>query len=80
MKEGWNWLSYTKWATVRLEFMSSDRHIIGAYEARVDGSNRVTTALDSAQPMKLKSVKQYSSEPFNQSHLALSLATVATDF
>ncbi|NJO52490.1 MAG: sucrase ferredoxin [Leptolyngbyaceae cyanobacterium RM2_2_4] len=48
-----------KWAKVQIDFMSGDRHIVGTYEARVEAYKQITTAWDSSQPMKLKSVKQY---------------------
>ncbi|MBR8839545.1 MAG: sucrase ferredoxin [Stigonema ocellatum SAG 48.90 = DSM 106950] len=47
------------WAEVRIDFTATDGSIFGAYEARVEVSGEVVSALNSAEEMELKPVKQY---------------------
>jgi len=47
------------WAEVRIEFAAPDGSVSGAYEARVEVSGEVMSALNSAEEMELKAVKQY---------------------
>lgn len=47
------------WAKVRLEFASPDGSVRGAYEARVEVSGEVMSALSSRDDMQLQAVKQY---------------------
>lgn len=71
MQEGWDWFNYLKtgqvlskdeteeWAEVRIDFMSPDSSISGAYEARVEVCCEVTTAFNSGEDQPLHQLKQY---------------------
>jgi len=74
MREGWDWLDYHKvgqilakdetnedadWADVRIDFASSDGTVSGAYEARVEVSDSVTTMRQSGDEESIAIVKQY---------------------
>lgn len=74
MREGWDWLDYRKagqilakdetnedadWAEVRIDFASSDGTVSGAYEARVEVSDSVTTMRWSGDEGSIETVKQY---------------------
>lgn len=47
------------WAEVRINFTATDGSTSGGYEARVEVSGEVMSALNSAKEMELKGVKQY---------------------
>ncbi|MEH2361085.1 sucrase ferredoxin [Nostoc sp.] len=47
------------WAEVRIDYALPDGSISGVYEARVEVSGEVMSALNSAKQMELKPVKQY---------------------
>ncbi|MBN3897490.1 MAG: sucrase ferredoxin [Nostoc sp. NOS(2021)] len=47
------------WAEVRIDYAVTDGSISGVYEARVEVSGEVMSALNSAKQMELKPVKQY---------------------
>lgn len=56
------WTQNATWADVEISFISSDGTTSGIYTARVEESDRVTTAPKSApagEPMQLQSVPQY---------------------
>ncbi|AFY44062.1 sucrase ferredoxin [Nostoc sp. PCC 7107] len=69
MQLGWNWLDYLKagqvlvedadWAEVRINYVSPDSSLSGAYQARVEVCGQVISALSSATEMQLTAVKQY---------------------
>jgi len=74
MREGWDWLDYHKagqllakdetsedadWADVRIDFASSDGTGSGAYEARVEVSDQVTTMKRSGDEESIETVQQY---------------------
>ena len=74
MKQGWDWLNYNKsgqvlardtankdadWAEVRIDFTSPDGSIQGNYQARVEVSGTVVSALNSGKEQPLQTVKQY---------------------
>ncbi|NJM17640.1 MAG: sucrase ferredoxin [Richelia sp. SM1_7_0] len=71
MQEGWSWLKYSKsgrvlgcdeinqeWADVRIDFVTLDGSDC-SYEAKVEVSGHVITALDSGKNEPLEKVKQY---------------------
>lgn len=72
IQEGWAWFDYLKdgqvlskddtkeeWAEIRIDFMSPDGRISGAYEARVEVGGEVTTAFNSGKDQPLQQLKQY---------------------
>jgi hypothetical protein len=72
LQKGWPWFDYLKagqilameringdWAEVRLDFMSRDGSIKGAYEAKVEATGFVMTASDSGMDRPLRKEKQY---------------------
>lgn len=72
MREGWHWLRYRKagqvlaideqdqsWAEVRLDFVSPDGSVSGAYEARIETCGQVMTMWDSGDEDSLEEIKQY---------------------
>jgi len=72
MQEGWDWLNHHKsgqvlasdevnqdWANIRIDFTTTDGSMRSAYEARVEVSGSVMTALNSADELPLEEVKQY---------------------
>lgn len=71
MREGWDWLNYRKagqvlakdetnedadLAQVQIDFASSDGTVSGAYEARVDVSDSVTTMRRSGDEESIETV------------------------